>query len=135
MSVRTNIAVPITPKKIAGVIHGSWTCADHPKPHNPAISSILKIILPMTVEMTIGMTMTSRNSGSKIPPFRRVMNRQIRSETFPDKADPNTPPTKGEIYNNPTDKRDKLYGLGLALQGRREVTLLQRSVQRLLIEQ
>jgi len=70
--------------------------------------------------MAIGMTMTSRNSGSNSPPFRRVMNRQMRSETFPAKADPNTPPTKGAIYNNPTDRRDKLYGLELALLGEME---------------
>lgn len=62
----------------------------------------------MIVEMAIGMTMTSLNSGSKTPPFRRVMNRLITSETFPAKADPNIPPIKGAMYNNPTDKRDKL---------------------------
>ena len=88
----------------------------------------------MTVEMAIGMTMTSRNSGSKTPPFRRVMNRQIRSETFPAKADPNIPPTKGAMYNNPTDRRDKLYGLQLArLRG--EITVLRKFVQRPLIKQ
>ena len=89
----------------------------------------------MIVEMAIGMTMTRRNSGSKTPPFRRVMNRQIRSEIFPAKADPNTPPTKGAMYNSPTDKRDKLYGLGLAPHDGSVITVLQKLVQQPLIKQ
>lgn len=82
--------------------------------------------------MATGMTMTSRNSGSNTPPFRRVMYRQIISEIFPDKDDPNTPPTKGAMYNNPTDNEDKLYGL-FYQHNQREITVLERLVQRLLI--
>ena len=62
----------------------------------------------MIVEIAMGMTMTSLNSGSNTPPFRRVMNWHIKSETFPDNEDPNTPPMKGATYNNPTDNEDIL---------------------------
>ena len=31
---------PITPKNIVGAIHGSSTCADHPKPQSPASAGV-----------------------------------------------------------------------------------------------
>lgn len=91
---------PITPKKMVGAIHGSFTWADQPKPQRPR-----------TVEKATGITMKRRNSGSKIPPLRRVRKRQRMSETFPDMLEPRTPPMKGAMYNNPLDKEFKLYGL------------------------
>lgn len=65
----------------------------------------------MTVAIATGMTMTRRNSGSNIPPFRRAMDRQIRSDSFPAIDDPRIPPTKGAIYNKPIDKEGRSYGL------------------------
>jgi hypothetical protein len=48
------------------------------------------------------MTMNSLNSGSNIPPFLRAIARQTTSESLPAIEDPNTPPRKGAMYNNPT---------------------------------
>src|SRR5271156_448609 len=91
---------PITPKKSVGAIQGSSTWADQPNPQRP-----------MTVEKATGMTMNKRNSGSKIPPLRRVMKRHIMSETFPAMLEPRIPPMKGAMYNNPLVKEFMLYGL------------------------
>ena len=49
----------------------------------------------MTVARATGMTITRRNSGSKIPPLRRVIQRQTMSETLPEMEEPRTPPKKG----------------------------------------
>lgn len=109
---------PIIPKNTVGAIHGSSTCADHPNPHNPVDVSNFKVSgsgaggsEPKTVEKATRMIMTSRNSGSNIPPFRRVIQRQMMSDIFPAMALPRIPPMKGARYNKPIDRDDKWYGL------------------------
>ena len=67
----------------------------------------------MTVAMATGMTITRRNSGSKIPPLRRAIQRQTISETFPAREEPRMPPMKGATYSSPMDNEDMSYGLTL----------------------
>ena len=67
--------------------------------------------LPNTVAKTTGMTMNSRNSGSNTPPFLFAILRHTISDSFPAIEDPNMPPRKGAMYNNPTLKGSRLYGL------------------------
>ena len=93
---------PMTPKNTVGAIHGSSTWADQPNPQSPTQVNPCLLVggggergLPMTVEMATGMTIMRRNSGSKIPPLRRVIQRQTMSETLPARDEPRIPPMKG----------------------------------------